>query len=126
MSKASIDSLTTLSDTASAAIDSMVARNMISPVIQQVQYRNGSLTQLALTNYKIWNSRLIAPQNIQVRVAGNPLDARLQFNRYDSSGNPLELQKTNDVDEVYLWGYNGQYPVAKILNTTYPILPRPM
>lgn len=45
---------------------------------------------------------------------------RLNF-VYNSSGNVVEQQKVNDVKEVYLWGYEGQYPVAKILNSTYSI-----
>lgn len=45
----------------------------------------------------------------------------MQFNAYDIKGNLLEQQKPNDVKEVFLWGYNSQYPVAKILNTTYNI-----
>ncbi len=119
LQKTAINSRTVLSSTASVAIDSMVARNMISPVLQQVQYRNGNFTQLSLTNYQNWDARVIAPQNIQVQIGANPLDTRLQFNAYDGRGNPLELQKTGDVKQVYLWGYNGEYPVAKLLNTDY-------
>jgi YD repeat-containing protein len=121
LDKAKINALTPLSAGASSAIDSMVARNIISPVIQQAQYVNSSLTQLSLINYQTWNSHLIAPQNIQLQLAANPLETRLQYNQYDANGNPLELQKTSDVKEVYLWGYHGQYPVAKILNTTYAV-----
>jgi len=36
------------------------------------------------------------------------------FNQYDTKGNILEQQKANDVKEAYLWGYNSQYPVAKV------------
>ncbi len=43
---------------------------------------------------------------------------RLNF-MYGTNGNVVEQQKVNDVKEVYLWGYEGQYPVAKILNSTY-------
>ncbi len=116
-----IDSVTPVSSTALVAIDSMISRNIISPVIQQVQYRNGQLTQLALTDYKIWSTNVIAPQTVQAKVGSNALDTRVQFNAYDARGNVLEVQKANDVDQVYLWGYNGQYPVAKILNTTYSV-----
>lgn len=45
---------------------------------------------------------------------------RLSFNRYDGYGNILEEQKTNDVKEVYLYGYNSQFPVAKVTQSDYP------
>lgn len=44
------------------------------------------------------------------------------FNTYDLSHNLLEQQKPDDVQEVYLWGYQGQYPVAKIVGSNYEIV----
>jgi len=42
------------------------------------------------------------------------------FNKYDlETGQLLELQKTNDIAIVIIWGYNKQYPIAKITNTTF-------
>jgi YD repeat-containing protein len=38
---------------------------------------------------------------------------------YDIYGNLVSQQKTNDVTEVYVWGYNSQYPVAKITGSNY-------
>lgn len=37
---------------------------------------------------------------------------------YDVFGNPLEV-KNDDLTTVYLWGYGGQYLIAKIDNATY-------
>jgi YD repeat-containing protein len=45
--------------------------------------------------------------------------SRLQFNAYDLRGNIQEQQKTNDVKEVYFWGYDARYPVARILGSDY-------
>lgn len=49
----------------------------------------------------------------------NNYEQVLNFNLYDNSGNIQEQSKTNDVNEVYIWGYNDLYPVAKILGATY-------
>src|SRR5690606_3063375 len=46
-------------------------------------------------------------------------EERIRFNRYDSRGNILEQQKADGIKEVYLWGYNSQYPVAKIVGSDY-------
>ncbi len=49
----------------------------------------------------------------------NPMENRLNYHRYDTYGNPLEVSKEQGVKIAYLWGYRHQYPVAKIENATY-------
>lgn len=46
-------------------------------------------------------------------------EERLLFNGYDPTGNILEQQKSQDVKEVYLWGYKSQYPVASVIGSDY-------
>jgi len=46
---------------------------------------------------------------------GYGLENFLQYNAYGPNGRLLEQQRSNDVKEVYLWGYSNTYPVAKIL-----------
>ncbi|HWW39811.1 hypothetical protein [Pedobacter sp.] len=43
----------------------------------------------------------------------------LKFNYSSQSGKLLEQQKTDNAKEVYLWGYNSQYPIAKIVGSNY-------
>jgi YD repeat-containing protein len=38
---------------------------------------------------------------------------------YDTNGNLTEEYKNNDNKVAYLWGYNGQYPVAKVVGSSY-------
>ena len=40
----------------------------------------------------------------------------INYNFYDTYGNILEQQKTNDVKQSYIWGYNSQYPIASVTN----------
>lgn len=49
----------------------------------------------------------------------NNYEQVLNFNLYDNTGNIQEQSKTNDINEVYIWGYNELYPVAKIIGSTY-------
>ena len=44
-----------------------------------------------------------------------------KINRYqhDSYGNLIYLTQGDNSKVVYLWGYNGQYPIAEIQNATY-------
>ncbi|WP_126244401.1 hypothetical protein [Chitinophaga rhizosphaerae] len=55
--------------------------------------------------------------NAAVFAADTRYKTRILFNSYDPDGNPTEKQKVNDVKEVYLWGYNGVYPVAKVVGS---------
>lgn len=41
------------------------------------------------------------------------------INVYDTYGNIIEQQMKNNIIEVYLWGYYGQYPVAKITGSNW-------
>jgi len=43
----------------------------------------------------------------------------MNLSAYDSYGNLTEKYKTNDKKDVYLWGYNGEYPVARIAGSDY-------
>ncbi len=42
---------------------------------------------------------------------------RISFNFYSQTKNLAEQQKKDDVKEVYLWGYRGMYPVAKVIGS---------
>ncbi len=86
---------------------------------------NGNLLSKSVqrTNYKI-ESNLVLPFDIQVLKGTysttNTLENRIQYHKYDQdTGKPLEISKTDDVHVVYIWGYQNQFPIAKIENATY-------
>ncbi|MEZ2442810.1 hypothetical protein AB6805_13895 [Chitinophaga sp. RCC_12] len=60
---------------------------------------------------------------VGISAASMVKDTRLKpwvtFNNYDNVGNILQQGKINDVSEVYLWGYDSQYPVAKVVGSDY-------
>jgi len=73
------------------------------------------------TNFKTWGNEIF-PENIQ-SVKGeitttNKLNDRISFKEY-KDGNLLEVSKKDGPGIVYLWGYNKQYPIAKIENIFY-------
>ncbi len=73
------------------------------------------------TNYFSPFANIFVPQSVEIKNGDNPQEVAATFNQYNNYGNILEQQKSNDVKEVYLWGYSGKYPVAKIINTTSDI-----
>ena len=71
------------------------------------------------TVYKEENG-LIVPHKIQTAKGAGDLEDRIIFDQYDTYGNVLESHAANDPKHtVTLWGYNGQYPIARIENATH-------
>lgn len=79
---------------------------------------------------------LLLPDKIYRLDSGSPLSSFTAFNgttkdpnyettpevsydRYDSKGNPLTISGRDGIRTSYYWGYNDQYPVAKIDNMDY-------
>jgi hypothetical protein len=96
----------------------MIARNMVSPVVQTQRLLNGSQTLLETAEFADWfsDSKLLLPRRIVVQVRNNPSEVRVLFNAYDVFGNIIEQQKSNDVLHTYVWDYNSIYPVAEAVN----------
>jgi len=101
--------------------NTMVARHMVGQPISQIKSVNGAQMEVMTTNYGLAgpSNNLILPSSIQTQQQTNPVETRVNFFAYDKYGNILEQSKANDVHEVYLYGYRSQYPVARILGSTY-------
>ncbi|WP_034045123.1 hypothetical protein [Wocania ichthyoenteri] len=85
------------------------------------------LLSIQYTNFKDWdvdlglstNTNIILPENIQVSKGSGALDNRIEYHKYYDDGNVQEVSKTDGTHIVYLWGYNEEYPIAKIENATF-------
>ena len=60
---------------------------------------------------------LYMPTQILKGIPGK-MEIRTRYSHYDTYGNPT-VRDEDGVATIYLWGYHGQYPVAKIENSTY-------
>lgn len=96
----------------------MIQLNMLNIPIKKSIVRNGNVNSL-LTDYMEYGSNFIKPSQIMVQKNNNAPTIRIQYHRYDSYGNPIEITTENMMKIIYLWGYNGMYPIAKIENATY-------
>jgi hypothetical protein len=102
----------------------MVDKNMIEPLIEHTVSVNSVQQSFSGRTYSDFNndSKLLLPRAVYTRKESFPVDTTLSFNRWDIYGNILEQQKRDDIKEVYLWGYNSQYPVAKIVGSNYDLV----
>ncbi|PWV56373.1 RHS repeat domain-containing protein [Chitinophaga sp. S165] len=104
-----------------AVYDSMWARNMVSERIETIITRSNVQTYREKNNFSFFNG-LITPSGKDIVHGDGTPEKRLDYIRYDADGNLLEQAKTNDVHEVYLWGYKNEYPVARVAGSTYAIV----
>lgn len=118
--RAEINAITPLQANAQAALDSMVARNIIAGPVYEEVTRNGSHNSSSLTNFRIWDiaKKVIMPEDIYFRLEAQPGETAVRFNGYDGYGNLLSQSEPNDIPVSYIWGYNSQYPVAQIANAS--------
>jgi len=72
-----------------------------------------------VTKFKSWGNNIIAPELLQTSYNSAPLDTETRFFSYDAYGNPTEAAAKNGIHIAYLWGYGGQYPVAKVSGSDY-------
>ncbi|MGN7825078.1 RHS repeat domain-containing protein [Chitinophaga sp. 22536] len=119
VSKYPLDSINGLSASAAAAKSLLVSKHYAATLLQQSKLKNNSSLEDVLINYNVWPSGLPLPESVFSRTLNNPVENRLTFFNYDNTANILEQSKSNDVHEVYLWGYKRQYPVAKIAGGDY-------
>ncbi len=119
-------------DETSPIASSLVSQNRIATPIETKTYQKKGtnpeeLLSTQRTNYKDWDidlglptdTDILLPENIQASKGTNTLENRIQYNDYYANGNVKEVRKTDGTPIVYIWGYNEQYPIAKIENATF-------
>ena len=100
----------------------MLNNNIITAEIESSTTKNNTVIAKVKTEYKDWwnDGKILKPEIVSVKASTNgTLEPRIRFLKYDLNGNPLEQQKDNDVKVSFIWGYNNQYPIAKIVNADY-------
>jgi len=101
----------------------MVAKNMLSPVIQQVNRLNAKVIQVTKINYSndaSITTGIIQPVNVQTAYSETaPLKTDITYDKYDRRGNVLQCTLGNGSRKSFLWSYNYYFPVAEIENAGY-------
>ena len=100
----------------------VVGRYIVGPVVEQTQL-NATLNKpisKVVTDFDLWNSNtLIDVKAIKKAEGGNSLETEIIVNEYDANGNVVQYTERSGAVVTILWGYQSQYPVAKIINATY-------
>lgn len=116
LDKTAIHVSTPLSSTASEALDTMAARNIL-PNVQSEEFLNSTLTRKVLTAYKVQNSKIVTQHEIYEQIKTNPIEKRVEFIAFDNNGSLIEQHKANDVPNSYMWDYRNIYPIAQAIGS---------
>jgi len=94
----------------------LARKNINVPLVSQSYRGNDKLSELE-TVYRKWNDTLLAPEYIRAAKGTADTLTRIRYVKIDdTNGNVLQVKKESGIDITYLWGYNGQYPIAMIEN----------
>ncbi|WP_185965572.1 hypothetical protein [Flavobacterium zepuense] len=104
----------------------VTAYRISEPVIVKT-YVNGS--KIAEKHFKYESSantgNLLLPIEVHTNkgvsdiAISSATDRKLSFTKYDTNGNLLEYKMEDGVPVSIIWGYNAEYPIAKIENALY-------
>jgi YD repeat-containing protein len=106
----------TVTAEAGAAIDSLISKHILNPVLSKEEYKNSTFLRRLSTYYKNWPNNIPAPRSVEFKLSTNPAESRIQFDNYDAYGNILDQYKVNDQHMSYIWDYRNEFPVAEAKN----------
>jgi YD repeat-containing protein len=96
--------------------DEMNARNIVAPVVEQTEFKNSQQLMQVKNNYALFSNGLVLPESTDMKVGSATIEKRVQFLRYDSKGNLVEQQKSQDIPYTYIWDHTATYPTASVIN----------
>ena len=107
-------------DASSAVNDSMKIRNIINQPLFTTTKVNNAQTEQSEVQFDFFNSnKIVEPKLARKQTAASSPYSTTTYSNYDKYGNPVYLS-VNDADKiVYLWSYNGLYPIAEIKNAAF-------
>ncbi|GAA3921347.1 hypothetical protein GO495_01200 [Chitinophaga oryziterrae] len=96
---------------------SMKTNNILDAVIEKNIYHKDVITKGIKNNY-IQLSNLFVPESSELKI-GNLSASKFYFSRYDSYGNLLEQQKSDDIFSSYIYDYTGVHLISETRNARY-------
>jgi YD repeat-containing protein len=107
--------------TSEVVYSTMVGKNMLDYPIEEINYKNGTLTNSTKTSYRDWgitsiNTYILKPEFVSTKRASAPYETRLTFHSYDEVGNILSVSKDGGGRVSYQYAHRLELPVAQANN----------
>ena len=125
-------------DTPGKAVDTLVQRHIVAPVIEQTQWVSGKLVSGTATKYT-YNAinDFVYPETVHLIETNRDLSSLIASTdgvsfhpnfkpragyRYDDFGNIIQFAKTGDMPTSYVWSYNTTFPVVQAIGVDATLL----
>jgi len=92
--------------------------NLVNTPIRKQQFMEDSLIASKTLQYKCYLDGCIRPECEYYRTGQNIEELRMKYD-YDLYGNITNVMQDETIVTIYLWGYNGRYPIVEIKNAAY-------
>lgn len=108
-----------------AAIQKMVDKNIISPIIESKTFVQGNIVSGNKTEYAEFpsgSSTIVLPARtlqLEFKPGGPEYALQGEVLKYSPNGNPVEYELKGGKRNVYLWSYGENYMIAEIKNASY-------
>ncbi len=110
----------------------LIGENRIATPIKTETYRGteGNMEKLSETHtfyedFDLTSEKQILPSSVSTSKFSddpnddNDIDQKITYDRYGDKGNILQYILENGIPVSIIWGYGGQYPIAKVEGATY-------
>lgn len=115
-----IPDLSSLTTNQISAVNTFAAnKNYHGRIIEKEVYKNSILLSAELYGYKDWGNTIYKLENVYTKKGSSSFKSLYTVEDYDNKGNILDLSKEDGSHISYIWGYDKQYPIAKIDNASY-------
>ena len=109
--------------TTTSPYSEMVNKNMLTFILKKKVTKGATFLYEHSTDYTentFNNEKLYSPSATYSKHNGESArKVHTTFNKYDSYGNPIAITNRENINSIYIGGYQGMYPVAVIENATH-------
>lgn len=105
----------------------LITQNRMSEIVETTKTNNGLVKEVNSVDYaKDATTKNLVLQKTIFSSKGNnsgSLERKFTYDLYDDKGNLLQYTLENGQPVSIIWGYNGQYPIAKLEGIAYSSIP---
>ncbi len=105
-------------------VQDLINQNRIAIPLKTIVKKDGKIISEEKTEYEkdASTSNLVLPKFFFSKKGAGGINAlidkKITYNEYDEKGNLEQYKLENGIPVYYIWGYQKQYPIAKIENFT--------
>ena len=106
-----------------SVLGQMNSLNIIANPVMTISRRGADILSTSRTSFANFSTNNFRPSKVVAFKGGETDKKQIDFHDYDDYGNLIEVSKEEGTQVVYIWGYDGTLPIAKIENAKITDIP---